>query len=142
MTDGTEDLSSLLRQEIDGDDRLWTIGELARECGVTLRAMRFYEAKGLLRPSREGTSRFYDGENRRRLRIILRAKRVGFSLAEIRDLLGLASGREPIGGRLAVLRDRLVRQTAQLHERRAEIETALLAIGEEIAALDLEPGVA
>jgi len=142
LTDGTEDLSSLLRQEIDGDDRPWTIGELAKEYGVTLRAMRFYEAKGLLRPSREGTSRFYDGENRWRLRIILRAKRVGFSLVEIRELLALAIGREPIAGRLAVLRDRLVRQTDQLHERRAEIETALRAIGEEIAALDHQTGTA
>ncbi|NLH81851.1 MAG: MerR family DNA-binding protein [Phyllobacteriaceae bacterium] len=103
---------------------------------MTLRAMRFYEAKGLLRPSREGTARFYDNENRRRLRIILRAKRVGFSLVEIRDLLGLASGGDAVEGRLGALRDHLVRQTAQLHERRVEIEAALVAIAEEIAALD------
>ncbi len=104
--------------------------------------MRFYEAKGLLKPSREGTSRLYDKENRRRLQIILRAKRVGFSLVEIRDLLGLATGREGPSGRLAALREYLVRQTAQLHDRRAEIETALVAIGEEISALDRALGAA
>lgn len=134
--DGTADLASLLQKEVDPGDRLWTIGELARECDVTLRAMRFYEAKGLLKPSREGTARFYDSENRRRLEIVLRAKRVGFSLAEIRDLIGLAFGREAFDRRLVTLRDTLVRQTARLEEQRIETEAALAAIGEEIAALD------
>lgn len=134
--DGTADLASLLQREVDPGDRLWTIGELARECDVTLRAMRFYEAKGLLKPSREGTARYYDAENRRRLEIVLRAKRVGFSLAEIRDLIGLAFGREGPDHRLVTLRDTLMRQTIRLEEQRVEAEAALVAIGEEIAALD------
>jgi len=134
--DGTADLASLLQREVDPGDRLWTIGELARECDVTLRAMRFYEAKGLLKPSREGTARFYDSENRRRLEIVLRAKKIGFSLAEIRDLIGLAFGREAHDRRLITLRGSLVRQTARLEEQRLEAEAALTAIGEEIAALD------
>jgi DNA-binding transcriptional MerR regulator len=142
VTDGTEDLATLLRRGVDGGERLWTIGELARECDVTLRAMRFYEAKGLLRPSREGSTRLYDAENRRRLEIVLRAKRIGFSLAEIRDLLGLAFGREAIERRLEALRATLVRQTARLEEQRVEVETALSAIAAEIGALDRATGIA
>lgn len=134
--DGSQNMASLLRKEIDDGERVWTIGELARECDVTLRAMRFYEAKGLLKPTREGTTRLYDEEDRRRLQIILRAKKVGFSLIEIRDLLGLADPREPIVRRLATLRERLVRQTDQLEAQRVEAEAALAAIGGEIAALD------
>ena len=131
-----ENLASLLRKEVRGDDRRWTIGELARECDVTLRAMRFYEAKGLLKPMREGTARFYDAENRHRLDIVLRAKKVGFSLAEIRELLGLAFGRDPAERRLTALREDLIRQTVRLEEQRADAEAALAAIGEEISALD------
>lgn len=134
--DGSQNMASLFRKEIDDRERVWTIGELARECDVTLRAMRFYEAKGLLKPSREGTTRLYDEEDRRRLQIILRAKKIGFSLIEIRDLLGLANPRDPIDRRLATLREHLVRQTDQLEAQRIEAEAALVAIGGEIAALD------
>lgn len=134
--DGAEDLASLLHEELDDTDRSWTIGELAREYDVTLRAMRFYEAKGLLKPKRDGTIRLYDAENRRRLQVVLRAKKVGFSLIEIRDLLASTGGREPMERRKASLRERLLRQTEMLEMQRAETEAALVAIGEEIAALD------
>lgn len=134
--DGADDMASLVRGEIGDKNRMWTIGELARECDVTLRAMRFYEAKGLLKPGRDGTARLYDAENRRRLQIILRAKKIGFSLVQIRDLLGLATSRETVEHRLAGLRDHLVRQTEQLEHLRREAEEALVTIGDEIGALD------
>lgn len=134
--DGKEDLASLVTREVDASDRVWTIGELAREYDVTLRAMRFYEAKGLLEPSRDGMVRFYDARNHRRLRIILRAKRAGFSLVEIRDLLDLAGSRDPRDRRLGVLRERLQRQVGRLEDMRRETDAALSAVGEEIGALD------
>lgn len=134
--DGAQDMASLVRDELGERERMWTIGELARECDVTLRAMRFYEAKGLLKPRRDGVARLYDAENRRRLHIILRAKKVGFSLVQIRDLLGLTVSREPIAQRLDTLRGHLVRQTEQLEHLRREAEEALAAIGDEIRALD------
>lgn len=67
----------------------YTISELAREFGVTPRTIRFYEGKGLVHPSRNGQSRVYAQRDRARLRLILRGKRVGFSLAEIGDMLDL-----------------------------------------------------
>jgi len=65
----------------------YTIGDLAREFGVTLRTLRFYEDRGLLSPHREGTARLYDARDRARLSVILKGKQLGFTLTEIREML-------------------------------------------------------
>ena len=70
-------------------DRIYSVTELAREFGTTARAIRFYEGKGLLAPSRVGVNRVYTHRDRARLVLILRGKRLGFSLREIRDFLAL-----------------------------------------------------
>jgi DNA-binding transcriptional MerR regulator len=67
----------------------YAIGELCEAFGVTPRALRFYEDERLITPERRGTSRFYSDRDRARLSWILRGKRVGFSLNEIRELLDL-----------------------------------------------------
>ena len=67
----------------------YAIGELCEAFGVTPRALRFYEDEQLIAPERRGTSRFYSDRDRARLSWILRGKRVGFSLNEIRELLDL-----------------------------------------------------
>jgi len=67
----------------------FTVTQLCREFDVTPRALRFYEAKGLLHPAREGMRRRFDQRDRARLALILRGKRFGFSLAEIGELLDL-----------------------------------------------------
>lgn len=71
------------------DERLYTVTELAAEFGVTARAIRFYEDKGLIAPSRAGSTRVYTYRERARMRLILRGKGLGFSLREIRDFLAL-----------------------------------------------------
>lgn len=134
------DIASLIRDATPSEARSWTIGELARECDVTLRALRFYEAKGLLRPRRDGSARLYGDDDRRRLRIIVRAKKIGFSLVQIRELLGLAAAAGPIERRLAEIRVRLVAQTEQLEAMRREAEEALVALSTEVAALDRDLG--
>src|SRR5690349_24869134 len=68
-------------------DRSFTIGDLAREFGVTLRTLRFYEDRGLLSPRRDGTARIYDARDRERLSVILKGKQLGFTLTEIRAML-------------------------------------------------------
>lgn len=70
-------------------DRSWTIAELAREFSVTPRTIRFYEDHGLIKPRRQGLSRVYSQGDRTRLGWILRGKRLGFSLGEIRELMEL-----------------------------------------------------
>ena len=66
-----------------------TVTELARELGITPRAIRFYETKGLLNPGRAGTTRVYTHRERGRLQLILRGKRLGFSLTDIGEYLDL-----------------------------------------------------
>ncbi len=77
---------------MDGPDReqdLFTIGELATAFALSPRAIRFYEDQGLLAPTRAGTTRVYTKRDRARLQLILRGKRLGFSLADIRQFLDL-----------------------------------------------------
>ena len=70
-------------------DRLYTIGELAVELGVTTRTIRFYESKGLIAPARRGVARSYSRRDRARLLLILRGKNLGFSLEAIAEYLKL-----------------------------------------------------
>lgn len=69
--------------------RLWTISELADEYAISARTIRFYEDKGLLEPQRVGANRVYSYKDRARLKLILRGKRLGFSLEEIKEFIGL-----------------------------------------------------
>src|ERR687889_2826467 len=74
--------------------KFYTIGDLAREFGVTLRTLRFYEDRGLLSPRRDGTARIYDARDRERLSVILKGKQLGFTLTEIRAMLAEERGEE------------------------------------------------
>lgn len=71
------------------DRHMYSISDLSEEFGVTARALRFYEDEGLIAPMRRGTTRVYLKRDRARLAWILRAKRVGFSLADIREMIDL-----------------------------------------------------
>jgi DNA-binding transcriptional MerR regulator len=70
----------------------WTVGELADDLGVTTRTLRFYESEGLITPARTGTNRIYDHRDRARMRLILRGKRFGMTLAEIREIVTMYDG--------------------------------------------------
>jgi DNA-binding transcriptional MerR regulator len=72
--------------------RVWTVGELADELGVTTRTLRFYEAEGLISPRRAGTQRVYGPREHTRLKLILRGKRFGMTLAEIREIVDMYDG--------------------------------------------------
>ena len=112
----------------DGDSPravLYSIGDLAREFGVTLRTLRFYEDKGLVNPRRDGMNRLYSRRDRARLKLVLMGKRVGFSLTEIKDMLDLYDLRD---GQVAQLRASLGRfneQIAVLERQKKDIEQAL-----------------
>jgi DNA-binding transcriptional MerR regulator len=73
----------------DPEADTFTITDLAEEFGITTRAIRFYEDKDLLRPRRNGLNRIYTRRDRGRLILILRGKRLGFSLADIKEMLDL-----------------------------------------------------
>ena len=81
--------SSAVSSEPRDLQRIYSIAELAREFAITARTIRFYEDEGLIKPKRQGLTRLYSAHDRTRLSWILRGKRLGFSLAEIKELLDL-----------------------------------------------------
>lgn len=106
-------------------ENLTKIGELAREFGVTLRALRFYEDKGLIQPIRQGATRLYRKTDKTRLEFILLGRRVGFSLREVKQMLDL---HEPEGSnirQLKVVLEKSVRQRVRLEKQRDELEQAI-----------------
>lgn len=110
-------------------EETFTIGDLAREFGTTLRALRFYEDKGLLSPRRDGMTRLYSAADRERLTVILKGKQLGFTLAEIRALVvaktGALANETASSSGLALTRDRCLKQLAQLERQRVEIDSAI-----------------
>lgn len=103
----------------------YSIAELAREFDVTHRAIRFYEDEGLLSPARDGTRRVYSKRDWVRLKLILRGKRLGFSLAEIREMLELYDSAPDERPQLAKFVAALAARRAQLELQREEIDEVL-----------------
>lgn len=106
--------------DADQCDMPMTIGEVAREFGVTLRALRFYESKRLIAPQRSGSGRLYRRSDRDRIALILTGRRLGFTLAEIKDLLD-----GPGGKNLHLTREKCVEQINLLERQKRGIELAL-----------------
>jgi DNA-binding transcriptional MerR regulator len=103
----------------------FTISELAKEFGISTRTLRFYEDQGLLSPKREGTNRVFSPRDRVRLKLALRGKRLGFSLAEIRDLFELYDVSRDEHKQLEEFLTRLERRRAHLEQQREDIEIML-----------------
>jgi DNA-binding transcriptional MerR regulator len=106
----------------------YTITELAREFAVTQRAIRFYEDQGLLKPERKGRTRIYLPGDRTRLKLTLRGKRLGFSLAEIRDMFDLYESSRDEKPQLSRFLALLAQRRAQLEQQREDIEAVLAEI--------------
>jgi len=121
------------------DREAFSISDLSSEFGVTARALRFYEDEGLISPERRGTTRIYSHRDRARLAWILRGKRVGFSLGEIRELLDLYDigdgRRSQRSATIARCRDRIALLEAQKHD----IDAAIAELSHFIDLI--EPGL-
>jgi DNA-binding transcriptional MerR regulator len=102
-----------------------SIGDLARELDVTPRAIRFYEDEGLLSPRRDGSRRIYSKRDYVRLKLILRGKRLGFSLAEVREMLELYDSAPDERQQLEKFVAALAARREQLERQRDEIDEAL-----------------
>lgn len=100
----------------------WTITELARDFGVTLRTLRHYEDVGLLSPERRGTTRVFHARDRVRLQLILRGKRLGFSLPEIATIVDMYDDQPGEAGQLEYLLDQIEVRRGELAQLRRDIE--------------------
>jgi DNA-binding transcriptional MerR regulator len=108
-----------------GQGRLYTVTELAKELGMTARAVRFYEDKGLITPQRAGTTRVYSARDRARMILILRGKRLGFSLSTIKEYLDLYDTDITQHAQLRLLLAAVARRRDQLLAQRQAIDDAL-----------------
>ena len=104
---------------------IYSIGDLAREFDVTHRTIRFYEDEGLLSPRRIGSRRIYSKRDQVRLKLILRGRRLGFSLAEVREMLGLYDSAPDERPQLEKFTAALAARREQLERRREEIDEVL-----------------
>ena len=111
-------------------DRTWTITELAAEHDVTLRTLRHYEDVGLLSPERRGTTRVFHHRDRIRLRLILRGKRLGFTLPEIATIVDMYDDHPGEAGQLHYRIDQIDVRRDELEQRRRDIDHTLAALAE------------
>ncbi len=113
-----------------GNERTWTIAEIALEFDVTHRTIRFYEDQGLITPERRGTQRIFHPRDRVRLGLVLRGKRLGFDLGQIRRIVDMYDQPPGEAGQLSYLLERIAARRAELEQRRHDIEVTLAELDE------------
>ena len=118
----------------DGEET-FSIADLAREFDITTRAIRFYEDEGLLSPRRRGQTRIYGPRDRTRLKLVLRGKRLGFSLLEIAEMVTMYDAQPGEAGQLELFLKRIAERRAVLEQQREDIKVTL-------AELDASEGAA
>ncbi|WP_205747929.1 MerR family DNA-binding protein [Devosia sp. FKR38] len=125
----------MTRQHTENQD-LFAIADLAKEFGISTRAIRFYEAKGLLSPERVGATRVFRRRDRARLILILRGKRLGFSLRDISDYLSLYDADR--SQQVHLLVGKVEERLASLERQRDDLETTIAEL-REIRELAVAP---
>jgi len=130
MSDVINESVPAAAQEAQSGVSLFSVSQLARQLGVTARTIRFYEDKQLIAPQRAGTTRVYTHRDRARLMLILRGKRLGFSLREIKEFLDLYDVDPAHHVQLHKLLGGVRKRMAKLREQRTAIEESLSELGE------------
>ena len=110
-------------------DKYYSITELTREFGVSTRTLRFYEDEGLLHPERRGRTRLFRSADRRLIMEILRGRRIGFTIAEIREIIQVYKDPPGEAGQLRLLMKRVEEKREELQQKRKDIEETLEELG-------------
>lgn len=132
------------------EERTWTVGQLADELDITTRTLRFYESAGLITPERRSSGRIYFARDHARMRLILRGKRFGMSLAEIREIVEMYDGAasserrqlQTLLGRLSEIRADLIGRRRDLARILAEVETVTTHCQSRLDDLAVDSGTA
>ena len=111
-------------------ERTYSISELAREFDITTRTIRFYEERGFISPRRIGQQRRYSNSDRVRIKLILRGKRIGLSLAESVEIIEMYEPRGNNMAQLQTLIERIAERRAQMIRQRADIDAMLDSLNE------------
>ena len=111
-------------------DQTYTISELAKEFGLTTRTMRFYEEKGLISPRREGQKRLYSSADRVRIKLILRGKRIGMSLAECVEVIDMYDPEHNNADQLHSLISNVQNRRQLLEQQKQDIDDMLAGLAE------------
>ncbi|AEF03579.1 MerR family DNA-binding transcriptional regulator [Alteromonas sp. KS69] len=111
-------------------ESVFAIGELAKEFDITHRSIRFYEEQGLLSPKRTGQNRVYDNKDRVRLMLILRGKRLGFSLAEVKTLFEMYDTNGNSAVQLGTMLEMTAQKRAVLHQQLEDIQSLMQELDE------------
>ena len=118
------------------ETRTYSISELAREFGVTPRALRFYEDKDMLHPSRDGMARVYSYRDRGRLKLIVHMKSLGLPLNDIREILDLYTLGDGQRAQTRASLEKFRNQVVELEQQRVDIDEALVELSKGIAWLE------
>lgn len=131
IADLLTDASGQMRKENQSGGQLYRIGDLAEEFDLTLRALRFYEDRGLLNPRRAGVTRLYDYNDHTRLRLILFGRRIGFTLGEMGQLIGVWENGPGDMAEVEILRKRFKEKLDKLEKKKDEVDRSV----EELRAI-------
>jgi DNA-binding transcriptional MerR regulator len=123
-------LAALEETTLSQPATIFAISDLAREFGITPRTIRFWEDQGILAPEREGSKRIFTRRDRARLKMALRGKRLGLSLAEIKDLIGMYNSTEDETPQLVKCLSVMSKRREALEQQREDIEAVLAEIGQ------------
>ena len=136
---GASQLDQLIAHDDEdpgNDQSIYRIGDLAREFNVTLRTLRFYEDRGLIQPKRAGSTRLYSSHDRSRLKLILLAKRVGFTLVEIHEIMDIYDQGATSDKHLKIVLDKFRSQMVVLSNQKDELENSIVELQETITSLE------
>jgi DNA-binding transcriptional MerR regulator len=118
----------MVSKRIETMDELFSITELAKVLGITPRTIRFYEDRGLVTPRRVGTTRVYSHRDRARMTLVLRGKRLGFSLRDIKEYLDLYDIEPTHAEQIQLLQGKVRARIALLEDQRKALEETLLEL--------------